>query len=108
MKKTRPKKQVKKKPVRKIARKSKKIVKKAKKLVKKKPRKKLGRKKPIKKIVRKSKKTAKKTKRTYSVGTSLERLFESPAKVQTMKLFFRNPEESFLLKEAARAMRLNL
>jgi len=62
---------------------------------------------------RRSAKKAKRVKRAkmshkYSKGLSLEQLFESPAKVQVMKLFFRNPETSFLLKEAARSMRMNL
>lgn len=46
--------------------------------------------------------------RTYSGGGPLEQLFESPIKTQVMKLFFRNPESNFLLKEAARIMRVNL
>jgi len=59
---------------------------------------------------RRSAKKAKKIRvsRKYSRGLSLEQLFESPAKVQVMKLFFRNPETNFLLKEAAGSMRMNL
>jgi hypothetical protein len=62
---------------------------------------------------RRSVKKVKKTKRAkmsrkYSKGMSLEQLFESPAKVQVMKLFFRNPETNFLLKESGRSMRMNL
>jgi len=43
-----------------------------------------------------------------AIGHSLEQLFESPTKVQVMKLFFRNPEDSFLLKEIKKRLRLNL
>jgi len=76
-----------------------------------------GKKKKTKKAKR-TKKTARRAKKKlvkrvrvskkYSRGLSLEQLFESPAKVQVMKLFFRNPETNFLLKEAARSMRMNL
>lgn len=69
-------------------------------------------KKPVKKRIKKRKpRKRKKTKivrRVYSGGGPLEQLFESPVKVQIMKLFFRNPEESFLLKEATKIMRQNL
>ena len=118
-----------------IRKKVKKAVKKAAKKRRKKPRKRQMKKRPIKRRVRKVKKArkrhktrirkrrpAKKVKKTkrakrvkrakmsrkYSKGMSLEQLFESPAKVQVMKLFFRNPETNFLLKEAARSMRMNL
>lgn len=60
-----------------------------------------------KKVVRSKRKKQKKQIRKYSAESPLEQLFESPAKVQVMKLFFRNPEKSFLLKEAVRAMRIN-
>ena len=56
---------------------------------------------------KKSKKSSIK-KRSYSIGNSLERLFESSAKVQIMKLFFRNPEEGLLLKEIVKRLRGNL
>lgn len=59
-----------------------------------------------------TKKRSKKSKavsRFYSTsGTPLEQLFESPTRVQVMKLFFRNPEESFLIHEATKMMRANL
>ncbi len=69
--------------------------------------------KKVKKVVRKkpAKRRRKKTRivrRAYFGGGPLEKLFESPAKVQTMKLFFRNPETNFLLKEAAKIMKMNL
>jgi len=65
---------------------------------------------------RKKRKTAKKkSKKSQTIrksypaaGTPLEQLFESPTRVQVMKLFFRNPEESFLLQEATKIMRINL
>jgi len=60
------------------------------------------------KPVRKKRKKTRAARQSYSVGGPLERLFESPAKVQAMKLFFRNPEKNFLLKEAAKIMRINL
>ena len=47
------------------------------------------------------------TRRAYSGGGPLEQLFESQAKVRVMKLFFRNPEVNFLLKEAAKIMKMN-
>jgi len=47
-------------------------------------------------------------KHRYSTGSPLERLFESSAKVQIMKLFFRNPEESLLIKEIGKRLRSNL
>lgn len=92
-----------KKPRKKIAKK--KAIKK--KIVKKKlsSKKRPARKKPIK---RKRKKTKTVSKRTYSVGGPLEQLFESPIKVQVMKLFFRNPDMNFLLKETSKIMKLNL
>lgn len=118
------KKPVKKKPIRKkIVKKPKKVVKKPRKKVA--PKKRITRKKPTKKkIVTKKRIPRKKpvkrkpvkrkpkkkitTRRTYSVGGPLEQLFESPVKVQVMKLFFRNPDMNFLLKEASKIMRLNL
>lgn len=63
--------------------------------------------KPVRRKPRKRKKV-RIARRIYSIGGPLEQLFESPAKVQVMKLFFRNPEESFLLKEVAKIMRQNL
>ena len=36
----------------------------------------------------------------------LSELFESPAKVKALKLFLRNPEDAFSLKEGARRLRL--
>lgn len=47
-------------------------------------------------------------KKIRSTGSSLEQLFESPAKVQVMKLFFRNPQENFLVKEVKKRLRINL
>lgn len=93
-------KSIKRKPIKKIARRAKKI-KKARRIIKRRAKKTLGRakKRPVKKI---------RVSRKYSRNLSLEQLFESPAKVQVMKLFFRNPETTFLLKEAARSMRTNL
>ncbi len=96
--------------------------KKAKKLIKRKVRK---IKKAKKRVTRKRRATKKKIKRhprrkrlvrrrvtrkqtTKKIDSSLEQLFESPAKVQIMKLFFRNPEQRFLLKEASKIMRINL
>jgi hypothetical protein len=118
-----------KKLIKKKAKKPKKAAKKAAKKRRKKPRKRQMKRRPIKRRARKVKKArkrrktrirkrrsvkkVKKTKRAkmsrkYSKGMSLEQLFESPAKVQVMKLFFRNPETNFLLKEAGRSMRMNL
>lgn len=77
------------------------------KIHRKKPRKKQLRKKS-RRTIRKIARRAKKTKKARGRDLSLEQLFESPAKVQVMKLFFRNPETNFLLKEAARSMRMNL
>ena len=70
-------------------------------------RKRVTKRKPARRKPRKRKKTTI-VRRVYSRGGPLEQLFESPAKVQVMKLFFRNPEESFLLKEATKIMRQNL
>lgn len=70
-------------------------------------------KKPAKKFKKRTKKfrrkvkKAKKPSRRY-VGLSLDRLFESPTKVQVMKLFFRNPETGFLVKEAKKRLKINL
>jgi len=76
-----------------------------KRVVRKKPARKKTIRKPAK--IRRRKKT-KGIKRTYLVGSPLEQLFESQTKVRTMKLFFRNPEANFLLKEAAKMMKMNL
>jgi len=64
--------------------------------------------KPIKK--RKPKKNRKKinSRRKCKKGDSLEQLFEFPNKVHIMKLFFRNPDQDFLLKESAKNTRLVL
>ena len=70
-------------------------------------RKRVTKRKQARRKPRKRKKTTI-VRRVYSRGGPLEQLFESPAKVQVMKLFFRNPEESFLLKEATKIMRQNL
>ncbi len=90
-----------------IKRTGKKIIKK-KRVIKKPKRKPVRRRKPIKK--RKPKKNREKIsiRRKYRKGDSLEQLFEFPNKVQVMKLFFRNPDQSFLLKESAKNMRLAL
>lgn len=64
-------------------------------------------KKRTRKFRRKVKK-AKAVKKARYVGLSLDRLFESPAKVQVMKLFFRNPETGFLVKEAKKRLKINL
>ncbi len=60
-----------------------------------------------KKPARRNKRIKKKT-RSYPQKGSLEQLFESGPKVRIMKLFFRNPEESFLFKDAAKLMKMNL
>lgn len=70
-------------------------------VVKRKP----ARKKPIRK--RRHKKI-KIVRRSYSGGGPIEQLFESPIKVQVMKLFFRNPEDDFLFKEVRKRLRGNL
>jgi len=83
---------------------------------KRKPVKKSPRKKTKKRIVRKKRRPVKRkkrrklkrTSRSYSSGGTLEQLFESSAKVQIMKLFFRNPEKSFLFKDAAKIVKMNL
>ena len=69
---------------------------------------------PKRKPKRKQKKVRKARQRRGSpkaakraIGHSLEQLFESPTKVQVMKLFFRNPGDGFLLKEIKKRLRLN-
>lgn len=106
--KRRPKKSFKKKRPLKKARKKKMVRKKPakKKIVKKRARKRPVKKRVIRKKPIRKKKVKKPAKRIG--GGSLEQLFESPAKVQTMKLFFRNPEVNFLSKEAAKIMKMNL
>lgn len=87
--------------------------------IRKKPTKKMAKKKrrPKKRVIKRKKKKVIRKKRVTKRklarrkprgGGPLEQLFESPVKVQVMKLFFRNPEESFLLKEATKIMRQNL
>ncbi len=134
-KKTKPKRKTKKKVIKKRKPTKRKLAKKR--LVKKKKKKIAKRRKPVKKIKKtarrksakrrivkkkivKRRKTVKRkpvkrqrrkkvvVRRAYSIGNPLEQLFESPVKVQVMKLFFRNPETNFLLKEAAKIMRTNL
>ncbi len=64
------------------------------------------RKKPAKK--RKStRKTRKKTvsRKTSKTTSPLEQLFESTVKIQIMKLFFRNPDQKFLLKDIVRKIK---
>jgi len=99
------------KPVRKQTRKNKKLIKKRKAVKKRKPIKKTRlakKRRPVKK--REPKKSRKKisSRRKYKKGDSLEQLFEFPNKVQIMKLFFRNPDQDFLLKESAKNTRLVL
>lgn len=95
------KKPIKKKPVRKPARK--KAVRKVK------PKKKITRKPKTKpKKTRTRKKSTVRVIRRSTRGTSLDQLFESSVKVQIMKLFFRNPTEGLLLKEAVKRLRIDL
>ena len=106
IKKLSKKKVIKKKPKRKTAKK----IKAAKKIKRYKPKPKRAKK--IEKVSKKRRpKKSKKSnirKHRYSTGSPLERLFESSAKVQIMKFFFRNPEESLLLKEIGKRLRSNL
>lgn len=110
-----------KKKKKKVIRKKKRVVKKRKPVKKKKrvmkKRKPIKKRKVVKKrkvarkrkpVKRRKRKKAVIIKRSYSVGGPLEQLFESPVKVQVMKLFFRNPESDFLLKEASRIIKTNL
>ncbi len=85
---------------RKLYRKSKKIAKKTKK-----PRRKFVKKTKKRKI---SKKRVIRRAKRPTTGSSLERLFESPTKIQVMKLFFRNPEDSFLVRDVRKRLRINL
>lgn len=71
-------------------------------------------KKPRRKFVKKTKKRKISKKRVVrrakrpTTSSSLERLFESPTKIQVMKLFFRNPEDSFLVRDVRKRLRINL
>lgn len=102
----------KKKAKKRVIKKKKKVTKRR--VVKRKPKKRVIKKKrPVKRKRVKVKRRRRRKKirvirRVYSGGGPLEQLFESPGKVQIMKLFFRNPEANFLLKEAAKIMRNNL
>lgn len=102
-KRTRRKKVVKKRPKKKTRRKPRKKPIKKRKPAKRKPAKRIK-----KRVVKRRRRKKAMVRRGYSVGGPLEQLFESPVKVQTMKLFFRNIENDFLLKEAARIMKINL
>jgi len=62
-------------------------------------------KKGIKKKITRKKKIGKTNKRI--TGSPLEQLFESSVKIQIMKLFFRNSEENFLLKDVTKRLRVN-
>lgn len=66
--------------------------------------------KPRKKAIKKrSKKRAiKRQKKSIKGGSVLEQLFESLAKVQIMKFFFRNTDKNFLLKEIAKTIKIAL
>ncbi len=79
---------------------------KTRKTTRRKPKQRSQKRKSVKRKRAKKKYAPKKKTRTYPNKGSLEQLFESGPKVRIMKLFFRNPEESFLFKDAAKLMRM--
>ena len=73
-------------------------------------KKKISKKKKAKRVSKKSKKTKKPGKKktvkiSKKITEPLEELFGSPVKLQLMKLFFRNQEKQFLLKDIFKALR---
>ena len=73
-------------------------------------KKKISKKKKAKRVSKKSKKTKKPGKKktvkiSKKITEPLEELFGSPVKLQLMKLFFRNQEKQFLLKDIFKASR---